>query len=68
MHFGKAVKKLMDERMVTVQQLADQLGCHRQNIYETIKRPSAQLQNVQVYAKALKVKPFELVQMAEKLK
>jgi predicted DNA-binding protein YlxM (UPF0122 family) len=50
---------------MTVQELADKLGCHKQNIYETIWRPSAQLTNVVCYAKALKVKPHELVKIAE---
>ena len=65
MHFGKAVKTMIVKRKMTVQELADKLGCHKQNIYETIWRPSAQLTNVVCYAKALKVKPHELVKIAE---
>ena len=66
MHFGKAVREKIFRERSSVDSLAAQLGCHRQNVYATIRNPSAQLENVAKYAAAFNMKPHELVKLAEK--
>ena len=66
MHFGKSLLKLLNERGVSQNALALQIGISRQRVGQMINQPNVQMKTLAKIGKVLKLKPRTLLAMAEK--
>ncbi len=62
---AKGLKTLMDERKMTVLDMADGYGCSRTHIYRLLDTGAKHLDTIEQLSSVLKIKPNEFIKASQ---